>query len=230
MNEVELTISAQQKEAGSFRLIATLVVAGMISGFALSGAYQVTKPTIDANKARELRIGVFKVVPGSSNLQVLVQRDEALVPVGEEEVYDQEVIYAAYDDNAHFLGYAIVGQAPGYQDTIRLLYGYNPSSQRIIGMYVLESRETPGLGDKIYKDADFLANFTDLAVQPQIIIVKDGRTADNEVDAITGATISSKAVVKIMNSGNEKWLPLLPPSGSEPPLMQTPKPVNEDDE
>ena len=46
----------------------------------------------------------------------------------------------------------------GYQDVIRiLLYGYSPEHQAIVGMRVLESRETPGLGDKIEKDPAFLA-------------------------------------------------------------------------
>jgi len=75
---------------------------------------------------------------------------------------------------------------------------------------ILESRETPGLGDKIYKDADFVANFRSLSVEPEILAVKKGtKSAANEVDAITGATISSKAVVRIINEGNAKWLPRL---------------------
>ena len=73
-------------------------------------------------------------------------------------------------------------------------------------MEVLESRETPGLGDKIIKDADFVGAFRDLAVEPAIVAVKSGRSRDNEVDAISGATISSKAVVKIINASNQRWM------------------------
>ncbi len=65
-------------------------------------------------------------------------------------------------------------------------------------MEILDSRETPGLGDKIYKDAAFVANFASLSVDPEIVAVKKGnKSAPNQIDAITGATISSKAVVKI---------------------------------
>jgi electron transport complex protein RnfG len=102
---------------------------------------------------------------------------------------------------------AITGEGPGFQDIIGLLYGYLPDKRVIVGMEVLESRETPGLGDKIYKDADFIANFLELAIDPTIVMVKKGRkSAPNEVDAISGATISSKAVVRIINESNEKWL------------------------
>ena len=106
------------------------------------------------------------------------------------------------------LGYALTADGPGFQDTIGLLYGYLPDKRVIVGMEVLESRETPGLGDKIYKDADFKANFIELAVDPTIILVKKSKgkkSAPNEVDAISGATISSKAVVRILNESVAKW-------------------------
>jgi electron transport complex protein RnfG len=77
-------------------------------------------------------------------------------------------------------------------------------------MEVLESRETPGLGDKIIKDETFVANFRDLAVTPELVAVKKRRTRDNEVDAISGATISSNAVVRIINQSNARWLVRLP--------------------
>ena len=56
-----------------------------------------------------------------------------------------------------------------------------------------------------------VVDFRALAVDPEIVPVKTGtRSAQNEVDAITGATISSKAVVSIINNTNERWLPRLP--------------------
>ena len=45
----------------------------------------------------------------------------------------------------------------GYQDTIRVIYAYSFADRAIVGMQVLESKETPGLGDKIEIDADFVA-------------------------------------------------------------------------
>ena len=90
----------------------------------------------------------------------------------------------------------------------------------MVGMEVLESRETPGLGDKIYKDLVFVGAFADLPIEPIIEVVKKGRkVSDNQVDAITGATISSRAVVSIINESNSSWLENLPAVGSEP-VMQ----------
>jgi electron transport complex protein RnfG len=217
MSDVELTISAGRKEPSPFRLVFTLAVAACCSGFVLAGVYQVTKPMIDENKAERLRQGVFQVVPESTQLQKLVLRDGQLVAVAAGEAVTGPTVHAAYDEQGNFVGWAISGSTPGFQDTVAVLYGYDPQRRIVTGMYVLESRETPGLGDKIFKDEEFVAAFEELAVDPEILLVKDGADADNEVDAITGATISSKAVVKIINEANAQWLELLPPPESVPP-------------
>jgi electron transport complex protein RnfG len=86
-------------------------------------------------------------------------------------------------------------------------------------MEVLESRETPGLGDKIYKDLEFVAGFSALSIEPEIVAVKKGtKSQPNEIDAITGATISAKAIVRIINETHAAWSGQLPAPGSEPPL------------
>lgn len=222
---VELTVSVGQRQPGSLRLIATLGIAGMLSGLTLASAFEYTSPMIEANKQRRLRQGVFEVVPGSSVMSRLVVRDGALVVAGEGEAEGDPAVYAAYDDEGRFLGYGLVGEGAGFQDNIRVLYGFDSATDRIIGMRILESRETPGLGDKIYKDESFVSTFESLSIDPEIVVVKDGRDADNEVDAITGATISAKAVVRIINESNERWLDLLPAPGTEPTI----EPPAEDD-
>ena len=213
-----------KKEAvtpSSLRLVLTLAIAGLVSGIAIIGIYESTLPTITANKARELREAVFKVLPGVSQMQALVSRDGELVVVAAPDK-DEPVIYGGYDEAQAFVGYAIPAAGPGFQDTIAILYGYIPGKKQVVGMEVLESRETPGLGDKIYKDAVWVAGFSALSVEPEIIAVKKGtKSSPNEIDAITGATISSKAVVRIINEAHMAWVAQLPPAGSEPPLRQT---------
>ena len=229
MSEVQVTISVGEKPASGLKLVATLVLAASISALALSSAYQITKPIIDANNARALKAAVFKVVPGSTQMQKQALVDGRLVVLSENETTDADVLYGAYDETGAFRGYAIENSGAGFQDTIRILYGYDPARQRVIGMEVLESRETPGLGDKIWKDESFVSDFYDLAIEPEIIVVKGAATKENEVDAITGATISSKAVVRIISEANARWLEHLPAPGEEPPLQQLPEtPVNEE--
>jgi len=208
-----------QSEPSSLRLIGTLSLAGLISGLALVSVYELTLPRITANKAEALRAAVLKVVPNSHKLQKLVRHDGVWGVTTNND--PRPGVYAAYSAGGEFRGYAITGEGPGFQDTIELIYGFDPATQRIVGMEVLESRETPGLGDKVVKDAAFHDNFRALAVSPRVKVVKNGqKSADNEVDAITGATISSKAVVKIINQANKRWLKLLPGTGAQPPLQK----------
>jgi electron transport complex protein RnfG len=129
------------------------------------------------------------------------------------------VVYAGFDEKDNFKGVAIEASGQGYADVIRILYGYDPFSQTVVGFYVLESKETPGLGDKIEKDQNFLANFKALAVQlnadltqleNKVIPVKQGgKTQPWEVEGITGATISSRTIGNILGESTATMVPLI---------------------
>lgn len=192
-------------EPSSFRLIISLGIAGFLSGLVLVGVYLFTKPIIEQNKAEALQRAIFKVLPGTTSFETLVLEGDdlrAFTP-GEEDV---EKIYIGLNDNKEMTGFAIPGAEPGFQDIIGVLYGYSAPSKTIIGFEVLESKETPGLGDKIFKDMDFQMNFKALEVDPEIEAVKKGeKNKENQVECITGATISSKAIVRLLNKSVGKW-------------------------
>ena len=211
-------LSVRGSEPTSARLVATLGFAGLLSGLIIVSVYEASLPTITEYKAKVLKEAVFKVLPGISGMQRLTYRDGDMVPAsGDEE--EENTLFGGYDADGRLVGYAIPNAGPGFQDAIRLLYGLLPEERKVVGMEILQSRETPGLGDKIYKDLTFVANFDALSIDPEIVTVKKGsKSGPNEVDAITGATISSKAVVQIINRGNQRWLPRLQvaPSRSAP--------------
>ncbi len=194
-------------EAGSLRMMGTLGFAGLCSGLAVVGIFLVTQPRIERNRAEALEAAIFRVLQGARSRAAFVAQGDELVRHDDANgtAGQQELVYAGYDEAGALLGYAIPAEGPGFQDTIKLLYGYDAKAERIVGMEVLESRETPGLGDKIIKDEAFVDNFRNLAVDPEVVVVKGGRSQDNEVDAISGATISSKAVVRIINEAQENW-------------------------
>lgn len=209
----------QEAQASSARLVITLTVLALLSGFLLAVVYELTLPPIKAYQRESLQKAVYQVVPGSSQLTPLMAQGGELVPVDLEAAMEGEAVFAAYDEAGSFKGYAIPAAGGGFQDIISLIYGYVPADKKIIGMSVLESRETPGLGDKIFKDQVFVDQWSDLSVEPELVATKKGEgTAANHVDCITGATISSKAVVRIINDSNSAWLEQLP--ASAPPLQQ----------
>lgn len=210
----------QNPEPGSFRLIATMGVAGLAAGLLLVGIYLLTKPLIEANQWEALQRAILGdeedaahegVLAGAESIDIWVLRDGKLAPYDGPagQLPSEEAIYSGRDAAGGLIGFAVPAEGPGFQDTVGLIYGFDPVRQVIVGMAVLESRETPGLGDKIIFDENFHAGFEALAIEPPIVTVRDGRDAPNEVDVISGATISSDAVVKIINGSTTRWVPLL---------------------
>jgi electron transport complex protein RnfG len=128
-------------------------------------------------------------------------------------------VLLGYGDSNELVGAVIVAEGMGYQDNIRVLYAYSFDLQAIVGFKVLASKETPGLGDRIETEAHFLANFERLdagltadqtALLHPIATVKQGeKTEPWQLDGITGATITSEAIGKILNDSAHQWLPVL---------------------
>ena len=101
-------------------------------------------------------------------------------------------------DAGKLAGWVIKAAGQGYAGSIELLLGLNPAGDTISGLFILEQAETPGLGNKI-TFADWLSQFAGQGSVEPLTVVKDGRTTPGAIDAITGATISSKSVVSIVN-------------------------------
>ena len=229
----EVPVNMQQmghREPTSTRLIVSMAISGLFSGLIIIAIYIATFDTIKENKARELKEAVFRVLPEVTQMRQLRLEGDKIAPYAGDP--DENTLYAGFAEEGQFVGYALTGSGAGFQDTIKVIYGYQPDSEmgeRVVGMWILDSRETPGLGDKIYKDAAFVGNFDALSIRPTIKVVKKGnKTKNSEVDAITGATISSKAVVRIINIANDKWLPFLPVNPPLPP--EAPSSVDTDSE
>ncbi len=196
-------------EPSSVRLAGTLGLAGLISGLVLVGIYLSTLPMIQANQAEALKAAIFRVLPGTDSFSAMRLQDGKLAvdPSAEgKPPAPGEVVYAGLNKAGEAVGYAIPANGNGFMDNITLIFGFDNKRKVIVGMEVLESRETPGLGDKIILDAHFLSNFEALEVNPTIVPVKKGeKTKGNHVDTITGATISSKAVISILNNAMTIW-------------------------
>ena len=201
-----------ERQVSTFRLVATLAVAGILAGILIALVNQHTKPIIDAYRAEQLRISVYEVLPRAVryNTYYLVDgRLSAELPAGAKES-DYKRVYAGYDEADEPVGVALSRGESGFQDVILVIFGYDPLTTTLSGMKVLESKETPGLGDKIFKDQPWVDQFF-AGPQTPLIPVKpgSGKGRPGEVDTITGATISSKAVMAIINNAIAEWRPVL---------------------
>ena len=185
----------------SARLVATLAVAGAVAGFFIVLVHQWSQPRILEYQARVLQEAVLEVLGGPTSTSTFFLIDGAFTdrPASTADTASADRVYVGFDASGEPLGVALAAGEPGFQDVIRLIFGYDPVAGRVLGMKVLESKETPGLGDKIEKDSSFVAEFRS-AVAP-LVGVKPGAGggAEGEIDMITGATISSRAVIDIIN-------------------------------
>ncbi len=208
----------QVQQISSLSLILTLSAVAMLSGLLVVLVYQVTLPTILENRRLAVERAIFNVIPGAVRRTDYLISDDG-VRRGDQPEAGESRIYAGYSDDGELMGVAMEAAAQGYQDIIRILYGYSPKCECITGITVVESKETPGLGDKIYKDLEFLRNFDALdgrlnsnkdGLAHEIITVKHGtKTSPWEVDAISGATVSSNAIGKMLNESAQRMFPLV---------------------
>lgn len=192
-------------------MIGTLAGFGAIAGFLIVAAFQWAQPRILEHKAAVMKAAVKEVLGAPDRTETLFIHEGALsaAPPAGTDTARLERIYAGYDQNGQAVGYAIIAAAPGFADVITLIYGYDLASDRVIGMKVLENKETPGLGDRIVKDSAFVREFSRVAIPLKGVKAGAGKGAANEVDLITGATISSRTVIAIVNRSIEKTKPLI---------------------
>jgi electron transport complex protein RnfG len=220
MTAKEQTQAPLEAMPSSGAMIRTLGLVAALSGFLVVLAYQITLPIITTNKRQAVQRAVFNVVPGAASQTRFIVTDKGIQPAGKNAPKGTP-IYAGYDEKGQLIGIAAEAAAPGYADIVRVLYGYSAACQCITGISILDSKETPGLGDRIGTDPEFLANFNKLdaslnepatALKHAIVTVKHGsKTHPWQIDAISGATISSTAVGKMLNQSAQHLLPRLLP-------------------
>jgi electron transport complex protein RnfG len=197
-----------RREMPAWRLIATLSIAGVLAGLLLVFVHQATQPRIEAHKQARLEAAIQEVLGAPDHYETRYVVDGALAsePAADGSA---ERVYVGYGEDGERLGVAVVAAEPGYQDVIRLMFGYDPVRGVLLGMKVLESKETPGLGDKIEKDAAFVDQFA--GARPPLEGVRRGQAGDDpgKIDMITGATISSRAVIRIIGHAIGRLRPAL---------------------
>jgi electron transport complex protein RnfG len=195
----------------AWRLLATLGIAGAAAGFLLVFVFQLTAPIIERNKAERLAAAVQEVLRAPHHYDTLYVVDETLtaaLPSGANPA-DYQQVYRGLTEDGTPVGYAIASGEPGFQDIVRVIFGYDPGTDALLGMKVLESKETPGLGDKIEKDSAFVNQFDGVLAPLEGVKAREGTGDPHEIDMITGATISSRTVIKVINNALARLEPLL---------------------
>jgi len=185
---------SSKKESSFKNMLITLLVITVVAGFALGGVYNITKEPIALAKKAKAEAAIKAVIPEFDTLRVY--------KVALQDGTDSLVFNQGYKDG-QLVGTAIeTFSKNGYDPTpVRVMVGFSATGE-IINTAVIEQKETPGLGSKMTTDK-FKNQFNGKnPVDFKLKVKKDG----GNVDAITAATISSRAYCDALQKAHSTYL------------------------
>jgi len=168
-----------------------VLVLAVLYGGGLAFVNSALSPKIAENIKNETYSLIPSLVGNPQNFKV----DEVPLTMDNGET---KTLYQVKGSDASGIGWVIPASAIGFADKIQLLIGVDYSCSKIIGMRVIDQKETPGLGNLIVEPA-FCNQFADKTTSDPITIVKITPTKASDVKAVTGATISSTTVANAVN-------------------------------
>jgi electron transport complex protein RnfG len=212
----ELPVQAPVHTVPVLPMIRTLGLVSLICGFAVTLAYQWTKPFVEENQRITTERAVRAVLPQAAVQKALVLGVDGVAPATADSPAE-DTVYVGYDAAGKIVGIAARGAARGYADLVHLMYAYDPACQCINAVRVTKMNETPGLGDTVLKDPDFKRNFEALdarvnaegtALANRIVTVKHGTKREAwQIDAISGSTVTSKAMGRALDQSAQRLVP-----------------------
>ncbi|MDI6759421.1 MAG: FMN-binding protein [Candidatus Brocadiaceae bacterium] len=189
-----------------------LGIISMITAVGVGATYVTTKEKIRQKEEARRMEALLTVLPG------LEGQPQEVTPPG---AAPEEKVYKGLDKDQKVIGYAALGQAQGYSSTIKTMVGLSPDMQKVLAVKVLAQGETPGLGTRVMEIATtktlwklFMGGGAPAAAEPltpwfqeqfrdkalnQLTVVREADPA--KIQAITGATISTRAVVASVENG-----------------------------
>lgn len=171
-------------------------------GSALAGVELTLAPAIEANKINETREKVPELIWGAKAAKLAEQHrsaiDGPIVVAADIGNYKKQFNVYRATDQGNLAGWVAKASGQGYAGVIELLIGLDARADNITGVFVLDQKETPGLGSRIAEVA-WRDQFNNVATDRPLTVVKKSGGFPGEIDAIAGATISSKAVCRIIN-------------------------------
>ncbi|UCF15033.1 MAG: FMN-binding protein [Phycisphaerales bacterium] len=172
-----------------------LIVASFCFGLLIAVANAAWEDNILQNEEDKFNNLVVEMLPDAETSEI---REEVELQSGKGRkkiTYVREALSA----DGKRVGWAFVCEGSGFADKIKLVLAVDADFEKLKGYGVLSSNETPGFGDKI-KDSFYREQFVD-APTTELVLTKLGNAGekDSKIVAITGATVSSEAVVEIVN-------------------------------
>ena len=176
----------------------------LVAGVSLAFVNEITKEPI-AQAQDKARLEAYEVVYPNAKFETLDNTDEIIknsVNSLKKENLSQctvDDVLKATDENDNLIGYVFSATSPsGYGGDIKVAIGVSSKDNAITGFTVLSHSETAGLGAKATED-EFKSQFVGKSANG-INYTKNGASTDSEIDALSGATITSNAVCEAVDS------------------------------
>jgi len=174
-----------------------LIVASFFFGLLIAVTNAALSPKIEQNKINKRNRLVGVLLPEAKDFILLDKKIEIELPRGKKEKIE---VYRAMSEAGECVGWSFNAAGSGFADKIELVVAVDKDFEKIAGFDVLASNETPNFGDQIKYDyyRDQFAGAP--AEKLKLIRSGDPKKIDAEIVAISGATVSSEAVVEIINN------------------------------
>ena len=175
-----------------------VIVSSLVFGLLVAGVHGALKERIEANQTSKRDQSMQRLLGDKCSFE------EKTVLASDK----SEIKYFEAKEDGKLVGYCFNAQGAGFADRIELLVAVDSKFEECKGFAVMYSQETPGFGDKIVPTGE--GTFSDEFVgspcpvgSEKLNVVKVGdktNREDKDIVAITGATITSEAVTKIVNN------------------------------
>jgi len=176
--------------------VIALTLIAALAGLALSGVFSVTKDAIDAQELAK-KTEAYKAVCADADSFAAAEEAAETIKAGEGKTTRVNEAYIAKDKAGNTIGYALNISSKGFGGDVTLALGLTKEGQ-ITGISFTELNETAGLGMKAAEPA-FRDQFA--GKSGQLTLVKGAASGEQEISAITGASVTSNAVISAVNAG-----------------------------
>lgn len=185
-------MDSSKKGGGILMLVVVLGLITFVCALLLGIVNGVTKDKIEQNGIETRNAAMSEIIPDAEFSDVEVPADYASPADKNQPVVSG--VYKATLDGAD-AGYCVEVNPKGFGGALKMIVGINADGT-VAGIKVTEASETPGLGAKAQSDKNWIAQFAGQPADGSLAVSKDGGT----INAITGATITSRAVTLGVNT------------------------------
>lgn len=171
------------------RMVAVLTAIAAVCGLLLAAVKKGTEKRIEEQILVNVQGPALKTVLAQSTNDIIGDRREMVID-------GQKKVIFTGEKNGRIWALAYEVTAMGYKGAIGVMVGFDLEKDTITGIGILTHQETPGLGARVSEPA-FTDNFRDRALTETFKVKKD----NGIIDAVSGATISSRAVCSAVREG-----------------------------